>query len=298
MSLSTPGSITKGAIRRRIGYRSWRDRFFYTLFIASVTIGIAGLVALLASVLIEAWGWLDWQFITSYASRRPSASGIFAPLIGTAWIIITIAIFTIPIGVGTAVYLQEFAGESRFSRLIQLNIANLAGVPSIVYGILGLGIFVLFMNLGRSVLAGGLTLTLLVLPIVIIASQESIRAVPSSYRDAAYAMGATRWQVVKSIVLPQAIPGIMSGVILALSRAIGEAAPILMISGIVFITFVPTSPADSFTVLPLQILNWVQQPQSGFQSIAAAAIIVLLVMLLSMNAIAIWIRNHYQRDRR
>lgn len=300
MNLSSPASVAQSAAmsaRGRTGYRSWRDRFFYLLFFASVIIGIAGLVTLLLNVIVDAWGWLDWQFITSYASRRPERAGIFAPLIGTTWVIVTTAAFTIPLGVGTAVYLEEFSGESRFSRIVQVNIANLAGVPSIVYGILGLGIFVLLLDMGRSVLAGGLTLTLLVLPIVIIASQESIRAVPSSYRDAAFAMGATRWQVVKNIVLPQAIPGIMSGVILALSRAIGEAAPILMISGIVFITSVPSNPGDSFTVLPLQILNWVSQPQADFQSIAAAGILALLIMLLSMNAVAIWIRNRYQKTR-
>lgn len=300
MRLSSPASIARGSASRprgRTGYRTWRDRFFFLLFVSSVLVGVAGLVTLLLTIIVDAWGWLDWQFITSYASRRPERAGILAPLIGTTWVILTTALFSIPLGVGTAIYLEEFAGNSRVSRLVQLNIANLAGVPSIVYGILGLGIFVLFMNLGRSVLAGGLTLALLVLPIVIIATQESIRAVPPSYRDAAFAMGATKWQVVKTIVLPQAIPGIMSGVILALSRAIGEAAPILMISGIVFITSVPTSPLDSFTVLPLQILNWVQQPQEDFQSLAAAAILTLLIMLLSMNAVAIWIRNKFQRPR-
>jgi phosphate transport system permease protein len=297
MKLSSPASIARETARRRTVYRSWRDRFFFVLIVSSIVLGVAGLVTLLTTILVDAWGWLDWQFVTSYASRKPELSGIFAPLIGTTWVIVTTALFTIPLGVGTAVYLEEFSGNSRASRLVQLNIANLAGVPSIVYGILGLGVFVQLLGMGRSVLAGGLTLTLLVLPIAIIASQEAIRAVPPSYRDAAYAMGATRWQVVKTIVLPQAIPGIMSGVILALSRAIGEAAPVLMISGIVFITFVPTTPGSSFTVLPLQILNWVQQPQSGFQSIAAAAIICLLIMLLSMNALAIWIRNHYQRAR-
>jgi phosphate transport system permease protein len=297
MRLSSPASVIQGDVRRRTGYRSLRDRFFFSLFLLAVVIGIAGLVALLTDVLIDAWGWLDWQFITSYASRRPERSGIFAPLIGTSWTIVTTALLTIPLGVGTAVYLEEFAGNSRLSRLIQLNIANLAGVPSIIYGILGLGVFVVLLGMGRSVLVGGLTLTLLVLPIVIIASQEAIRAVPSSYRDAAYAMGATKWQVVKTVVLPQAIPGIMSGVILALSRAIGEAAPILMISGIVFITYVPDNPGDPFTTLPLQIYNWISQPQSGFRSIAAAGIICLLIMLLSMNAVAIWIRNKYQGRR-
>ncbi len=300
MRLSSPGSVAASAVGRsagRLAYRSWRDRFFYALFVASVLVGIAGLVTLLLTIIIDSWGWLDWQFITSYASRKPERAGIFAPLIGTTWVIVTTAALTVPLGVGTAVYLEEFAGKSRFSRIVQLNIANLAGVPSIVYGILGLGIFATLLGMGRTVLVGGLTLTLLVLPIVIIATQEAIRAVPPSYRDAAFAMGATRWQVVKSVVLPQAIPGIMSGVILALSRAIGEAAPILMISGIVFITSVPKGPNDSFTVLPLQILNWVQQPQADFQSIAAAGILALLIMLLSMNAIAIWIRNRYQQTR-
>ena len=296
MNSNQPGTKLRAA-RSRITYRTWRDRFFLALFVLAVLVGVAGLLVLLINIVIDAWGWLDWQFITSYASRRPEKAGIFAPLLGTIWVIAITGIFAIPLGVGTAVFLEEFAGKSRFSRLVQLNIANLAGVPSIVYGILGLGVFVLLFGMGRSVLAGGMTLTLLILPIIIIASQEAIRAIPSSYRDAAYAMGATRWQVVKSVVLPQAIPGIMSGVILALSRAIGEAAPILMISGIVFITFVPTNPGSSFTVLPLQILNWTSQPQADFRSLAAAGIIVLLVMLLSLNAAAIWIRNHYQQSR-
>jgi phosphate transport system permease protein len=297
MRLSIQEGTKVKAVRSRITYRTWRDRLFLSLFTLAVLVGVLGLLTLLTNIVIDAWGWLDWQFITSYASRRPANAGIFAPLMGTMWVIAVTGIFAVPLGIGTAVYLEEFAGKSWFSRVIQLNIANLAGVPSIVYGILGLGIFVLLLGMGRSVLAGGLTLTLLILPIIIIASQEAIRAIPSSYRDAAYAMGATRWQVVKSVVLPQAIPGIMSGVILALSRAIGEAAPILMISGIVFITFVPTSPASSFTVLPLQILNWTSQPQADFRSLAAAGIIVLLVMLLSLNAVAIWIRNHYQQSR-
>jgi phosphate transport system permease protein len=297
MMISSEPEPKLRAVRGRIAYRTWRDRFFLSLFTLAVLVGVAGLLVLLTNIVIDAWGWLDWQFITSYASRRPEKAGIFAPLLGTVWVIAITGIFAIPLGVGTAVYLEEFAGKSRFSRMIQLNIANLAGVPSIVYGILGLGVFVLVFGMGRSVLAGGMTLTLLILPIIIIASQEAIRAIPSSYRDAAYAMGATRWQVVKSVVLPQAIPGIMSGVILALSRAIGEAAPILMISGIVFITFVPTNPGSSFTVLPLQILNWTSQPQADFRSLAAAGIIVLLVMLLSLNAAAIWIRNHYRQGR-
>ena len=282
--------------RRPMTGRRWRDGVFYAVFVAAILVGIAGLLTLLLDTLIDALPWLDWNFISTYASRKPEQAGILAPLAGTAWIMIMTALFTVPVGVATAVFLEEFAGRSWYTRLIQLNISNLAGVPSIIYGLLGLSVFVYSLSMGRSIVAGALTLTLLVLPIVIIASQEAIKAVPSGYRDAALAIGATRWQVVKSVVLPEAIPSIMSGVILALSRAIGESAPILMISAIVFLTFVPTGPDDRFTVLPLQIYTWVAQPQVGFRGIAAAAIIVLLVMLLAMNALAIAIRLRYQRQ--
>ncbi len=281
--------------RGDMGRRVWRDRIFLGVFVAAILIGVAGLLTLLIDTLIDGLPWLTWHFLTSYASRKPQEAGILGPLAGTAWIMVMTALFTIPVGIGTAIFLEEFAGRNWYTRLIQLNISNLAGVPSIIYGLLGLSLFVYSLNMGRSVLAGALTLTLLILPIVIIASQEAIKAVPSGYRDAAMAIGATRWQVVKSVVLPEAIPGIMSGVILALSRAIGESAPILMISAIVFLTFVPTGPGDRFTVLPLQIFTWVSQPQAGFRGIAAAAIIVLLVMLLAMNALAIAIRVKYQR---
>ena len=280
---------------RNLGYRGVRDRVLAVVFVLSVLIGIAGLLTLLIKTLVDGLPWLDWQFVSSYSSRRPKDAGILAALAGSVWMLGLTAVFTIPVGVGTAVYLEEFAGRSRFSRLVQLNISNLAGVPSIIYGLLGLAAFVYFLGLGRSVLAGALTMTLLVLPVVIIASQEAIRAVPKSYRDAAFALGSTRWQVVKTVVLPQALPGIMSGIILALSRAIGESAPILVISSLVFLTFVPTSPGDRFTVLPLQIFTWLSQPQRDFKGIASAAIIVLLIVLLSMNAVAIYIRNKYQR---
>ncbi len=282
---------------RDLGFRKWRDRVFVWLFISSVLIGIAGLLTLLATVFLDGWSWLDWQFITSYSSRKPKDAGIFAALIGSLWMLGMTAVFTIPIGIGTAVYLEEFAGKGRVTRLIQINIANLAGVPSIIYGMLGLAVFVYFLNMGRSVAAGALTMTLLVLPVVIIASQEAIKAVPKSYRDAAYALGATRWQVVKTVVLPQAVPGMMSGIILALSRAIGESAPILIISSLVFLTFVPHNPGDRFTVLPLQIFTWMSLPQADFKAIASAGIILLLIVLLSMNGVAIFIRNKYQRKR-
>lgn len=281
--------------RRSYTIRVWRDRIFYGLFFLAVVVGIAGLAALLLDVLFDGLPYLDWHFMSSYASRRPLESGILAPMAGTIWVVSLTALFTIPIGVGTAIYLEEFAARNRLTRLIQLNIANLAGVPSVIYGLLGLAVFVQFLfNGSRNLTAGALTMTLLILPIVIIASQEAIKAVPSSYRDAAYAMGATRWQVVKTVVMPQAIPGMMSGIILALSRAIGESAPILIISSLVWVTFIPTSPDSKFTVLPLQIFTWVSQPQQDFRSIAAAGIIVLLAILLTMNAAAIWIRSKYQ----
>ena len=275
--------------------RAWRDRIFFIGFLLAILIGVAGLAALLIDVLIDGLGFLNWKFLTNYASRKPLESGILAPMAGTVWVVGLTAIFTVPVGIGTAIYLEEFARKNRLTRLIELNISNLAGVPSVIYGLLGLAVFVQFLfNGSRNLTAGALTMTLLILPIVIIASQEAIKAVPSSYRDAAYAMGATRWQVVKTVVMPQAVPGMMSGIILALSRAVGESAPILIISSLVWVTFVPTSPDSKFTVLPLQIFTWVSQPQEDFRSIAAAGIIVLLLILLGMNAVAIWIRNKYQ----
>ena len=280
----------------RKAYRLARDNVFASLFLGSVVVGVLVLAWLLIEVFVQSVGWLDWQFLSSYSSRHPDQAGVLAPIAGTFWVIILTALMTVPVGIATAVYLEEFAPDNRVTRLVQLNISNLAGVPSVVYGLLGLAIFVQYLFDGqRSLLAGALTLSLLVMPIVIIVSQEAIRAVPPSYRDAAYAMGATRWQVVKMVVLPQAIPGMMSGIILAMSRAIGETAPILVVSSLVFITYVPTSPTDRFTVLPLQIVTWVSQPQDDFRHIAAAAIIILLVMLLSMNAAAIYIRAKFQR---
>ncbi len=287
--------ITRQERQRSRLIRLWRDRIFVTGFVAAIVIGILGLAALLFDVLIDGLPFLNWNFLSSYASRKPLESGILAPLAGTIWVVGLTALLTIPIGVGTAIYLEEFARKNKFNRLIELNIANLAGVPSVIYGLLGLAVFVQFLfNGSRNVTAGALTMTLLVLPIVVVASQEAIKAVPSSYRDAAFAMGANRWQVVKTVVLPLALPGMMSGIILALSRAIGESAPILIISSLVWVTFVPVSPDSKFTVLPLQIFTWISQPQHDFRGIAAAAIIVLLIVLLSMNGIAIWIRSKYQ----
>ena len=278
--------------------RKLMDRFFSILFLCAVLIAFIALGALLWDVLSDGVRVIfRSSFFTNYASQlRPNQAGILAPIVGSALVVTMTAAMSLPIGVGTAVYLEEFANRNKIAGLIQLNISNLAGVPSVVYGLLGLALFVQFVFSGsRNLISGALTLTLLILPIVIIASQEAIRAVPSSRRDAAFAMGATRWQVVRHIVLPEATPGIMSGVILALSRAIGESAPILIISSLVFITFVPTGLDDRFTVLPLQIYNWISQPKKEFHELAAGAIIVLLAMLLIMNSLAIWIRSRTQR---
>ena len=266
---------------------------FYAVLIAAVLISLVSLAVLLGQTALQGLPWLDWDFISNYMSRKPELAGIRAALAGSVITILITAVFTVPVGVGAAIYLEEYAPKNRLTQIIEVNISNLAGVPSVVYGLLGLGVFVQLMSLGKVVLAGALTLTLLVLPIVILASREAIRAVPNEYRLGAFALGADRWQVIKGAVLPSAIPGILTGTILALSRAIGEAAPILVISGLVYVTFVP-GPLDRFTVLPLQIFTWVGRPQEEFRSLAAAGIIVLLIVLLTMNAVAVFLRNRYQ----
>lgn len=253
-------------------------------------------------MLWDAWDkgadWLSIKFLTSFPSRFPEEAGIKSALMGSIWLMVLTAIMSIPMGIGSAVYLEEYARKSILTKLIELNISNLAGVPSIVYGILGLALFVRGLNMERSLISGALTLTLLILPIIIISSREAIRAVPSSIRDASYALGATKWQTIRYHVLPAAIPGILTGNILALSRAIGEAAPLLMIGALTFIAFTPESIFDPFTALPIQIFNWASRPQAEFQYLAAAAILVLLALLLTMNAAAIIIRNKYQKNLR
>ena len=286
---------TGGSFDPRLAFRKAVATGFLGLFILALLIGMAGLLILIIQVLIEGVPWLSWTLVSSYQSRFPEQAGVLAPLIGSLWLMALTAAFTVPVGVGAAVYLEEYAPRNRLTQLIEINISNLAGVPSIVYGLLGLAVFVQWMAMGRSLLAGGLTLSLLVLPIVILTSREAIRSVPQSYRQGAYALGSTQWEVTKKIVLPSAFPGILTGVILAMSRAIGEAAPILAITALVYVTFVPTNPLDRFTILPLQIFDWVGRPQEDFQSLAAAGIIILLAMLLSMNALAIFLRNKYQK---
>ena len=285
----------RAGFNQKLRLRKFIGSFFVGLFILSVLVGVTGLGTLLLKVLVDGIPSLNWNFLSATStSRHVEESGILSAMVGTAWIMFWTALFTLPVGVGAAVYLEEYAPKNRLTGLIEVNIANLAGVPSIVYGLLGLAIFVQYLALGRTILAAGLTLSLLVLPIVILASREAIRAVPWSHREAAYGLGATQWEVTRSVVLPAAVPGIATGAILALSRAIGEAAPIVAIAAVVFITFVPATPLDRFTVLPVQIYNWTTQPQD-FQGLAAAGIIVLLVMLLSMNAVAVYIRNRFQK---
>lgn len=257
--------------------------------------GVLLLAVLLYQVSIDGFRWLDWQFITSFPSRFPERSGIKSALVGTIWLISMVAVISIPVGVSTALYLEEFAGKGRIAKFIEVNIANLAGVPSIVYGILGLAIFVRFMSLERSLVSGALTMSLLILPVIIIASREAIKTVPMGIRNAAYSLGATKWQTTWSHVLPASFPGIMTGVILALSRAIGETAPLVMIGALTYVAFLPEGPMDSFTALPIQIYNYVSRPQQEFHELAAAGIIVLLAVLLIMNATAIFIRNKTER---
>jgi phosphate transport system permease protein len=260
--------------------------------------GILALVVLLATVAVDGVSRVSWDFLNSFPSRFPERAGIKAALYGTVWMMALTALFAVPVGIAAAIYLEEFASRNWVTKVIETNINNLAGVPSIIYGLLGLTVFVRIMDLGRSVMAGSLTMALLVLPIIIVASREGLRSVPPSIREASLALGATRWQTVWAQVLPPAMPAIMTGVILALSRAIGEAAPLIMIGALTFLAFTPGDPLDQFTVLPIQIYNWISRPQAGFSDAAAAGIVVLLVVLLSMNALAILLRNHFERSRR
>jgi phosphate transport system permease protein len=285
----------------RLASSSQRERIRGGLFrgalFASLAVGMLTLVWLLVSVAIDAWPRLNADVLFHFPSGNPELAGAQSAIMGTIWVVGMTALITIPLGIGAAIYLEEYADRDRWwNRMIELNIQNLAAVPSIVYGILGLAFFVRgFLGLGQTVLAAALTLALLVLPIVIISSREAIRAVPDSIRNGALALGATRWQTIWRQVLPAAIPGMATGSILALSRAIGEAAPLVLLGGLTFITFNPEGLDSAFTVLPIQIFNWIQRPQDEFRVLAAAAIVVLLVLLVAMNAAAILLRNKYQR---
>jgi phosphate transport system permease protein len=277
--------------------RHWKSLALRRLFNVLTWVGVVLLAIMLFRIARQGLGWVNWHFLTSFPSRFPDRAGIKSALAGTLWLISMTAAFSLPVGIAAAIYLEEFSRRGRLQSFIEVNIANLAGVPSIVYGILGLAIFVRGIGLGRSVLAGALTMSLLILPVIIIASREAIKAVPQSLRQGAMALGATRWQTVRHHVLPQALPGILTGIILALSRAIGETAPLIMIGALSYVAFVPEGPMDDFTALPIQIFNWTSRPQKEFHGLAAAGIIVLLAVLLLMNAAAVIIRHRSQKNR-
>lgn len=285
--------MTTDANARRQRYVKIVSRLFASACVLSTLSCISMLVVLLWSVVSEGAAWLDVDFLTSFPSRFPDQAGIKSALAGSLWLTGLTALIALPLGVGAAVYLEEYAAPTRWRQVIQLNISNLAGVPSIVYGILGLGLFVQTFALGRSVISGALTLSLVVLPIIILATQEALRGVPDSIRHASYALGATRWQTVWHQVLPASLPGIMTGVILALSRAIGEAAPLVAVGAMAYVPFVPAGPTDQFTALPIQIFNWSARPQAEFHQVAGAAILVLLVVLVTMNTLAVFVRYRY-----
>ena len=274
------------------------DILFQVAALAALVLALVALGALLVDILMDGASRLSWAFVTNLASRRAEDAGIYHALAGSVWVIALTAVMALPIGVAAAVYLEEYGSRSRVARFIELNISNLAAVPSIIYGLLGLGLFVRLMGMGRSVLAGAATLALLALPVVILSTREALRTVPGSIREGSYALGATKWQTIWHQVLPMAAPGVLTGLILALSRAIGETAPLIAIGALTYIPFAPDGIWSPFTVLPIQVFNWVSRPQSEFKANAAAGILVLLALLLTMNAVAVVVRDRMQRRAR
>ena len=272
-----------------------REQLFQLVGALIVLFALTTLVVLLTKILLDGYARLNPEFFSSFPSRRAENAGILPALVGSAYLLLLTAAIAIPIGVGAAVYLEEFARRSWFTRLIEINITNLAGVPSVIYGLLGLQVFVRTLMMDRSLIAGACTMALLALPVIITAAREGLRTVPKSLRDGSIALGATQWQTVRYTVLPVAIPSILTGVILSLSRVVGETAPLLVIGAVVFISRLPDRLASPFTVLPVQIYNWTTRPQHAFQENAAAGIIVLLALLLTMNGVAIYLRNRYQK---
>lgn len=271
------------------------NKIFKIISMFATITAIAFLAALLIDIIIDGIQRINWQFISSFPSRKPERAGILSAMVGTIWVMGFTALFSFPIGLGSGIYLEEYAKKSWYTKLIEINIANLAGVPSIIYGLLGLGIFVRTFGFERSILSGSLTLTLLILPIIITTTRESLKAVPSSLRDASYALGSTQWQAIYNQVLPVAMPGILTGTILALSRAIGETAPLVAIGALTYIAFLPHSVLDPFTVLPIQTFNWISRPQHGFATNAAAAIIIILLITIIMNSAAVYLRRKFQK---
>jgi phosphate transport system permease protein len=269
---------------------------FYGACMAAIGVLLLTLLLLLYDVLIQGLPWLDPDFVTGVPSRRPERAGIFPALIGSLQLSVIVGVIAFPIGVAAALYLAEYAGDSRLTRALRTNISNLSGVPSVIYGIFGLAIFVRGIGLGFTVISGALTLTLLILPVVIIASIEAIKAVPEAQREGAYALGASRWQMVRRAVLPAAAPGIMTGIILAMARAIGETAPLILVGAFTFVTFLPQPSEGGYTVLPIQVYDWATRPQADFHGLASAAILVVLILMLVLNALALFVRARLSRN--
>ncbi|MBH0166392.1 phosphate ABC transporter permease PstA [Fictibacillus sp. 7GRE50] len=287
--------INKESVKKRMGTRLAANGLAKFLFILATCFSLLVLGVLIYRILSEGLPYLSLDFITNFASRMPERAGIWAALLGTIWVMAVTAPVSFILGVGTAIYLEEYAKKNAFTKFVQINISNLAGVPSIVFGLLGLTIFVRLLGLGSSVLAGGLTMSLLILPVIVVASQEAIRTVPREIREASFGMGATKWQTIRRIVFPAALPGILTGTILALSRAVGETAPLLVLGALAYVAFVPENIFSQFTVLPIQLYNWTSRPQEEFHMIAASGIIILLIILLIMNSIAVLIRNKFHK---
>lgn len=288
--------IEQEKVVRRMNGRMIVNRIFQGLFMFATALALLALVILLYRIVSQGAGHLSLDFLTNFASRFPDQAGIKAALVGSIWLMAVVAPTSMILGVGSALYLEEYAKKGRITSFIQMNIANLAGVPSVVFGLLGLTIFVRALALGNSILAAGFTMSLLILPVIIVASQEAIRSVPGELRDASYGMGATKWQTIVRIILPAAIAGILTGSILAMSRAIGETAPLIVVGIPVIIQFLPVGVMDTFTALPMQIYDWSSRPQAEFQTVAAAGIIVLMVVLLFMNSVAVFIRNKFDKS--
>jgi phosphate transport system permease protein len=306
--MSQANTLNVVDIRKRIAFNKLRDHIFWIIGLLSTLIGFVLLFTLMIDLFIDGFPRLSWQFFTSYASRFPEKAGILSAWVGTTLVMIVTALTAVPLGVGAGIYLEEYGKKNWLTHLIEINMNNLAGVPSIIYGLLALGLFVYFLKFGESILTGGLTLGLLILPMIVIATRESIRAIPNSIREASYALGASKWQTTKDHILPYSMGGILTGMIIGLSRAIGETAPIITVGALTFIAFLPASPItsafpflsfkwllDPFTVMPIQMFNWVSRPQAAFQLNAAAAGIVLLFMTLLMNGFAIYLRYRFRR---
>lgn len=288
-------TVARGLAAGRRAERSVGSLAFRVVLLVCLLIGLLTLATLLVDVLRKGVGGLDGAFLSSLDSRFPEKAGIKPALVGTLWLMGLTAVISFPLGVGAAVYLEEFAPKNRFTAFLEINGANLAAVPSVIYGLLGLAVFVRAMEMGRSIMAGAMTLVLLILPVVIVSAREALRAVPDSIREGALAVGATQGQTVWRQTLPAALPGTMTGMILGLSRAIGETAPLITLGALTYVNFVPSGPWDRFTAMPIQIFNWVSRPQTEFQNVAASGIILLLGVLLAMNAVAVYLRHRYER---